>query len=70
MPHKIYYETVVENIHIISLFFKISLKKKKREEKEKKRKKGKKKEKKKTGVINGESEMKCRNDGVWWDAKH
>ena len=51
MLHKIYYETVVENIHIISLFFKISLKKKKRERKGKKRKKGKKKRKKKTGVI-------------------
>ena len=58
LPNKIYYETVVENINIISLFFKISLKKKKRE------RKGKKKKKKKQGSSNGESEMKCRNDGV------
>ena len=59
LPNKIYYETVVENIHIISLFFKISLKKKRKKEK-----KGKKRKKKKQGSSNGESEMKCRNDGV------
>ena len=44
LPNKIYYETVVENIHIISLFFKISLKKKRKKEK-----KGKKRKKKNRG---------------------
>ena len=47
LPNKIYYETVVENIHIISLFFKISLKKKKKGRKGKKKKKREKKRKKK-----------------------